>query len=198
MVGRNAGGTGIAATDMVSTDISEALHPLLRARYSPLAFDPDHRLNEAELVLLLEAARWAPSAGNSQPWAFLTGRRHDPSHELLTRHLAPSARRWATSASALVVNVAHRYVDDTDLAYSEFADYDLGQAVAHMTLQAQALGLACRQFRAFDLPALTAELRLGAGWEVVSMTAVGRPAHPDVPPRDRRALHTLRSDALAP
>jgi nitroreductase len=183
---------------MVSTDNSEALHPLLRARYSPAAFDPDHCLNEAELVLLLEAARWAPSAGNSQPWAFLTGRRHDPSYELLTRHLAPSARRWATSASALVVNVAHRYVDDTDLAYSEFADYDLGQAVAHMTLQAQALGLACRQFRAFDLPALTAELRLGAGWEVVSMTAVGRPAYPEVPPRDRRALHTLHSDALAP
>lgn len=67
-----------------------------------------------------------------------------------------------------------------------------------MTLQAQALGLACRQFRAFDLSRLTAELRLGAGWEVVSMTAVVRPAYAELPRRDRRALHTLRSDALAP
>ena len=78
-------------------------------------------------------------------------------------------------ASALVVYLAHRHVRDTDLAYSEFADYDLGQAVAHLTLQAQAMGLAGRQFRAFDLPALTVELGLKVGWEVVSMTAVGLP-----------------------
>jgi nitroreductase len=182
---------------MESADDSNRLHPLLGERYSPLDFDPACSLEDPELTLLLEAARWAPSAGNSQPWAFVIGRRDDPTHGLLTRHLAASARRWASPASALVVNVAHRHVGDTDLAYSEFADYDLGQAVAHMTLQAQAMGLACRQFRAFDLPALTAELGLKAGWEVVSMTAVGLPASLDVPPRGRRALDALLSDALA-
>ncbi len=183
---------------METVDDSKTLHPLLRARYSPLDFDPVHGLGDPELALLLEAARWAPSAGNSQPWGFVIGRRDDPSHNVLTRHLAASARHWAVSASALVVNLAHRYVEDTDLVYSEFADYDLGQAVAHMTVQAQAMGLACRQFRAFDLPVLTGELRLGAGWEVVSMTAVGRPAGVDVPPRYRRARDALLSDARAP
>lgn len=115
---------------------------------------------------------------------------------MLARHLAPSARRWALSASALVVNIARRRVGDTELAYSEFADYDLGQAVAHLTIQAQAMGLACRQFRAFDLDALSGELHLAAGWDVVSMTAVGRRVDVVDGRRERRDLAALRKDAL--
>lgn len=175
----------------------EHLHPLLRARFSPLDFDPGHRVTESEVDLLIEAARWAPSAGNSQPWAFVTARREEPAHDRLAAHLAPSSRRWATSASALVVNIVHRYVDDTDLQYSEFADYDLGQAVAHLTLQAQAMGLACRQFRAFDLVSLSRELGLAPGWEVMSMTAVGRPTAAQAGPRERRDPADLRTSAVA-
>jgi nitroreductase len=182
---------------MPGTDDHDLLHPLLRGRFSPLGFDADHRLEEAEVALLLEAARWAPSAGNSQPWAFVAARRDESTHAALARHLAPSSRGWATSASALVVNIAHRYVDDTDWAYSDFADYDLGQAVAHLTIQAQAMGLACRQFRAFDLPSLSADLRLAPGWEVVSMTAVGRPTVDQGLARERRDLDALSADALS-
>src|SRR5690242_18311821 len=131
------------------------LHPLLRSRFSPLAFDPDVALDDEGVDLLLEAARWSPSAGNSQPWAFVTAVRGTPEHATVANRLAPSSRRWAPSAGLLVVNIAHRHVEGTDLEFSEFADYDLGQAVAHMTIQAQALGLASRQFRAFDLEGLT-------------------------------------------
>jgi nitroreductase len=167
------------------------LHPLLRGRFSPLQFDTGHELTDADVELLLEAARWAPSAGNSQPWAFVVGRRGDHEHETIVGRLAPSTRRWAPQASALIVNIAHRTVDGSDLAYSEFADYDLGQAVAHLTLQAAAMGLACRQFRAFDADGLSVDLDVAPGWEVLTMTAVGRPAH-DVPTdRERRSLADL-------
>lgn len=176
--------------------IHEDLHPLLRARFSPLDFDPGHRIAESEVDLLLEAARWAPSAGNSQPWAFITARREEPTHDRMATHLAPSSRCWATSASALVVNIVHRYVDDTELQYSEFADYDLGQAVAHMTLQAQAMGLSCRQFRAFNLASLSQELGLAPGWEVMSMTAVGRPIASQAGRRERRDPEDLRASAV--
>lgn len=71
------------------------------------------------------------------------------------------------------MTLTRRHVDDTQLLYSEFADYDLGQAVAHLTIQAQALGLAARQFRAFDPEGLTEELRPDPGWAMVSMIAVG-------------------------
>jgi hypothetical protein len=72
-----------------------------------------------------------------------------------------------------VVNLAHRYVQDTDWDYSEFAKYDLGQAVAHMTFQAQALGLQARQFRAFDRAALAAEFDVPDHWEPTTMSALG-------------------------
>ena len=115
-----------------------------------MRFDPTAEVTEEDVETLLEAARWAPSAGNSQPWAFVVGRRGDATHARLAAHLAPSTRRWAPDAGVLVANLAHRFVKGTDWEYSEFALYDLGQAVAHMTVQALALGLHVRQFRAFD------------------------------------------------
>src|SRR5690242_10237919 len=117
------------------------LHPLLATRSSPLLFDLDHELTAADEEVLLEAARWAPSAGNSQPWLFHFRRRGTPGHDALVARLAPSSSRWAPAAGALVVNLAHATVEDTDWQYSEFSHYDLGQAVAHMTVQASAMGL---------------------------------------------------------
>jgi len=156
-----------------------ALHPLLAGRWSPTTFDPTHELTPAEVNLLLEAARWAPSAGNSQPWAFIVGRRGDDAHGRLVRHLAGSAARWATTAALLVANLSHRFVEDTDWEYSEFALYDLGQAVAHMTVQARALGLHVRQFRAFDRDGVAAEFSVPGHWEVTTLSAVGRVARAD-------------------
>jgi nitroreductase len=178
-------------------DESTELHPLLSRRWSPLRFDDTHTLSVDHVALLLEAARWAPSAGNSQPWAFVVGRRGDDVHRRLSAHLAPSARRWAPTAALLVANLCHRLVESTDWEFSEFALYDLGQAVAHLTLQAQSMGLAVRQFRAFDRDGLAADFAVPAHWEVTSMAAVGRPAAADEPPpsdapsRQRRSLEEI-------
>lgn len=74
----------------------------------------------------------------------------------------------------LVVNLAHVYVEDTPAwEYSEFARYDLGQAVAHMTIQGLAIGLDAHQFRAFDRDAVALEFEVPEHWEVTSMTAFG-------------------------
>ena len=167
------------------------LHPLLAGRWSPARFDPEHEVSEAALASLLEAARWAPSAGNSQPWSFLAGRRGDPVHARLVRHLAGSSARWAPDAGLLVANLCHRYVEETDWDYSEFALYDLGQAVAHMTVQAQAVGLSARQFRAFDRAGLAAEFGVPANWEVTTMTAFGRAPRAAGTDRDRRSLDEI-------
>lgn len=176
----------------------DGIHPLLAERFSPAAFDPAGTVDDRAVELLLEAARWAPSAGNSQPWAYVVCRPGEAEYARVVRHLAASSARWARDAGLLVVALAHRYVDDTKLTYSEFADYDLGQSVAHLTVQAQAMGLAAHQFRAFDLEALTAELRPGPGWEVVSMIALGRPSGPPPPTRARRSTTDLRSAPWAP
>jgi nitroreductase len=179
-------------------DRTPDLHPLLARRWSPLGFDESHTLPVDEVLVLLEAARWAPSAGNSQPWAFVVGRRGDRVHERLVGRLAPSARRWAPGAALLVANLSHRLVESTDWEFSEFSHYDLGQAVAHLTLQAQALGLGVRQFRAFDRDGLAADFEVPEHWEVTSMAAIGRsplegesPTTADSPSRRRLSLDEI-------
>jgi hypothetical protein len=107
--------------------------------------------------------------------------------------LAASSRRWAPQAALLVVNVCHRYVEGTDWDSSEFAEYDLGQSVAYMTLQAYSMGLSARQFRAFDRDAVQQELALPAHWVAMTMTAIGRPAEAaPVDGRVRRPLADMR------
>ena len=158
---------------MSSTDLSD----FARERFSPLAFDDHHVIAAAEVEALLEAAGRAPSAGNSQPWAFVVGVRGDAVHQRMVRHLARSSAQWAPTASLLLANLSRQFVDDSDLEYSEFARYDLGQAVAHLSFEAHARGLAVHQFRAFDRHAVAAEFGIPRSWEVTTMAAVGVPAH---------------------
>jgi nitroreductase len=158
-------------------------------RWSPTAWDSTHVIAEADVERLVEAARWSPSAGNSQPWSFVTARRDDDLHQRLVPLLAASSRRWAPQAALLVVNVCHRYVEGTDWDFSEFAEYDLGQSVAYLTLQALSMDLAARQFRAFDRERVQRELGLPAHWVAMTMTAIGRPA--DSAPADGRVRRPL-------
>jgi nitroreductase len=169
-----------------------SLHPLLTTRWSPTVFDASASVDPSGVELLVEAARWAPSAGNSQPWGFIVGPRGSDEHARLASHLAGSSSRWAPTAALLVANLAHRYVEGTDWEYSEFALYDLGQAVAHMTVQAQAVGLSARQFRAFDRDGVAAEFGVPAHWEVTTMTAFGRAPRVAAAERDRRAVDEIR------
>ncbi|MGN6869263.1 MAG: nitroreductase family protein [Solirubrobacteraceae bacterium] len=156
--------------------MTPSLHPLLARRWSPTRFDTAHEIGEDEIEVILQAARWAPSAGNSQPWAFIVARRGTEEHARLVRYLAGSSAAWAPSASLLVGNLSHRLVEDTDWEFSEFSVYDLGQAVAHMSIQAQALGLHVRQFRAFDRDGIAKEFAVPAHWEVTTLAAIGRAA----------------------
>jgi len=112
------------------------VHPLLAERWSPRGFDRAHELGDDSLTALLEAARWAPSAQNSQPWRFLVTRRGDQARDRLFAALAPGNQAWAGAASALVL-VAARTADDDGRPQSH-ALYDTGQAVAALVTQAQA------------------------------------------------------------
>ena len=182
--------------------MNRSLHPLLASRWSPTRFDPAHEIAQEEIEVLLQAARWAPSAGNSQPWAFIVARRGTAEHTRLSRHLAGSSAAWAPSASLLVANLSHRLVEDTDWEFSEFSVYDLGQAVAHMSIQALAIGLHMRQFRAFDREGIAKEFAVPGYWEVTTLAAIGRAAPAsgrtsalddsgDSPVRVRRALDEI-------
>jgi nitroreductase len=148
------------------------VHPLLAERWSPRGFDRSHELDDVALCTLLEAARWAPSAQNSQPWRFLVTRRGEESHSRLFAALAPGNRAWAGTASALVL-VAARTIGD-DSGPQPWALYDTGQAVAALVTQAQADGLAVHQMGGFDSAAVRAEFGLGDTLTPVVVLAIGR------------------------
>jgi nitroreductase len=146
------------------------LTPLLAFRWSPRAFDPDAELTGDEAASLLEAARWAPSTGNTQPWRFALGHRQDETWKRILVSLPDADQGWARHASALVLG-AHT-------GETERAAYDLGQAIAHLTVQATALGLHVRQLARFDRAALVAELDLADGIRPLVVAAVGRLGDP--------------------
>jgi nitroreductase len=181
------------------------VHPLLAERWSPRGFDRAHEIGDEALAALLEAARWAPSAQNSQPWRFLVTRRGEPAHDRLYAALAPGNQAWAGAASALILVAARTAGDDG--RPQPWALYDTGQAVAALVTQAQADGLSVHQMGGFDTDAVRAELGLGEILTPVVVLAVGRHdgeaglpeplAAREAAPRTRRPLGDLLLPAPA-
>src|SRR5439155_18488665 len=114
----------------------------------------DRPVDAQSLCVLLEAARWAPSANNSQPWRFGVARRGEPVFDALVAALAPGNQVWAPDAGALILVAAQTVGDDG--REQPWALYDAGQAAAHLTVQAQAQGLAVHQMGGFDPDAVSA------------------------------------------
>jgi len=141
-------------------------------RWSPRAYDRTAELTDADVRTLLEAARWAPSAMNLQPWRFIVARRGSAAFAAIHDALMGFNQAWADSAAALIVNVAET-VDEAG-APRPWAKYDLGQAVAHMTVQAQHDGLHTHQMGGFDGARLAEAFGLRDGLEIVSITAIGK------------------------
>jgi hypothetical protein len=157
------------------------LHPLLAGRWSPCGFDSRHDVGRAEIASMLEAARWAPSESNGQPWRFVVGRRDDEPYKRIFECLGADEQRWAWRASALIVA---GYA--TGAADRPGAAYDLGQAVAHLAVQAMALRLHTHQMAGFDGARLHRELELPFDVTVHTIVAVGRLGDPATLPGDLR------------
>jgi nitroreductase len=154
------------------------IHELIRRRWSPRAF-LDLPVEPDKLLSLFEAARWAASASNEQPWAFLVATQEDTkNYEDMLGVLVDFNRGWANKAPALILAFAHT-VFEKDGRPNRHALYDLGQAAAHLALQATALGLTTHQMAGFNAEAARERFAVPAGWEPVSVIALGYAGDPD-------------------
>lgn len=172
-------------------ETSTPIHPALAERWSPRSFVPTEPIDETALTAALEAARWAPSANNSQPARFIVGRRGSAVFDTIAANLLGFNQAWAATAGALIVGIAE--TTDDEGKPRRFAEYDLGQALAHLTVQAQHDGLHAHQMGGIDAAALTAAFTLPANQVPLTVTALGTLGTPEALPDE-----ALRSRETAP
>lgn len=172
------------ATDR-SAPVDRPVHPLFRDRWSTLAY-ADEPVEEETLASLLEAARWAASSFNEQPWSFLVARREDDeSFQRMLSTLAEGNRAWAKDAPVLMVSLA-KTAFDRDGRPNAHAWHDVGQAAAHLALEAAARDLSVHQMAGFDADRVRELYDVPEGVEPVAAIAVGHPGDPDDLPEDLR------------
>jgi nitroreductase len=162
--------------------------PVFPRRWSPRAFSgaPIHR---DVLFSLFEAARWAPSSNNAQPWRFLYALRESEAWPLLFDLLTPSNRRWACNASALGVllsRTTHVKSGATEATALVSHSLDAGAAWASLALQAVLMGWSSRAIGGFDREGARQVLAVPADYHIEIVIAVGRQADSGVLPVDIR------------
>lgn len=153
------------------------IDPLFLERWSPRAFT-DEIISEAELKALFEAARWAPSSYNSQPWRFIYARRGTAHWQTLLGLLNEFNQSWAKNAAALVVIVSKETMalpGKTEEVPSYSHSFDAGAAWANLALQAVRLGWQAHGMVGFDRGRALSELKVPTGYRVEAAVAIGKP-----------------------
>ena len=161
------------------------IHDLLRRRWSPRTF-ADRPVEPEKLRSLLEAARWAPSSFNEQPWAYLVATRNDPEeYARLLSVLVEGNIAWAQRAPVLMLSLAKLNFERTGKP-NRHAFHDVGLASANLVIQATALGLAVHQMAGFHAEKARELYGIPADWEPVAAIALGYPGEADSLPEPIR------------
>jgi nitroreductase len=167
------------------------VHEIIQNRWSPRAFS-DKPVSPEILRSLFEAARWAPSSSNEQPWAFIVGTKDDPeTHNKVLSTLVEFNQAWAKHGPVLAIAVSEMEFARNKTP-NRNAFYDTGSAVAHLTTEATSRGLFVHQMAGFDPHKAIEVFHIPKGWEPIAVFAIGHPGDPNVLP------DKLRERELAP
>jgi nitroreductase len=180
-------------------ETSVPIHDLLAERWSPVVFD-GRPIEPQALRALLEAARWAPSSFNEQPWAYIVSRREDHAEFEKLASVLVEGNAWARQASLLILSVAKLDFDHNGKP-NHHAWHDVGMSSLQMIIQAVAFGLRAHQMAGYNAKKARELFSIPEGWEPVAMMAIGY-HDPDGPapeglrkreasPRRRKALESF-------
>jgi nitroreductase len=181
---------------MTRAETSVEIHDLIAERRSPRSLDESAVISNDDLVAMLEAARWAPSANNLQPWRLIAGKRDDSNFTALLECLVPFNQSWSKRAAAFIA-IAGVPTQEDGKAIPTFM-YDCGLAAAQLTIEAHHRGYVIHQMGGFDHEKAAA---LFDGAVPIVIMAVGKQAPADqlegaaydreVAPRSRKDLSEI-------
>jgi nitroreductase len=165
------------------------IHDIIQARWSPRAFDPNKHVSNDDLLALMEAARWAPSCFNDQPWRFVVCDKNTnaDSWQNALATLGERNQLWAKNAPVLLLSVAMKNFNHNDKP-NRWAMYDTGAAAANLCLQATALGLVVHQMGGFDGEKACKVFNLPSDCTPMAMMAIGYQADATVLDEDFKAI----------
>jgi nitroreductase len=171
----------------ISTDYM--IHPLLVERRSPRAFAAD-MIEPEKLQRIFEAARWAPSSSNEQPWRFIVGiKGNGPTYDKIFSALSERNRNWAQSAPVLAIGVAKKTLSHNGNP-NRFHQYDTGQAVAYLTMQAMAEGVFIHQMGSYSAAQARELFNIPDDFEPMAALVLGYLGDPTILPEDLRERET--------
>ena len=142
-----------------------------------------------DLKSLFEAARWAPSSYNAQPWRILYARRDSKHWDTFFNLMVEGNQNWAKDAGALLVFISRTHFDFNGKP-SVTHSFDTGAAWENLALQGWLKGLVVHGMQGFDYERARADLNIPEGFQVEAMAAIGKPADPSTLPEDLRAKET--------
>ena len=147
--------------------------PLIKKRWIPREFDPVKNICQEDLNLLFEAARWAPSSYNEQPWSFIVATKENSDEfKKIISILMTGNKAWASQASALVLTVASLRSSHSG-SENFHALYDLGASVANLTTEATELNICVHQMGGFHHDSAKVVFKLPEMYSPVSVLAIG-------------------------
>lgn len=150
------------------------IHPQFPERWSPRAFSSEE-ISDETLKTGFEAARWAPSASNSQPWRFMYSRRGTPTWDLFNSFLVEANRNWASKASALVIILSKKDFKSGDkVAFSESHSFDTGSAWMSFALEINKLGWFTHCMAGIHHAQIKSEFKIPDNFTIEAMVAVGK------------------------
>jgi nitroreductase len=153
------------------------IHKIISDRWSPVAFS-DETLSDKQIMSLFEAARWAPSSYNAQPWRFIYGKKGENTYDALFNLLSEGNKAWAGTAPLLVLGMAET-IFPTRNTSNRFALYDTGMAVGNLLAQATSMGLLVHQMGGYDANKARDVFTLPESWEALAIMAIGYKGNPD-------------------
>jgi nitroreductase len=172
------------------------VHELIRSRWSPRIYS-SKEVSSEELARLFEAARWAASSSNEQPWRFIVGRKGDETYKKIFASLVEFNQMWVKTAPVLALSVAKKTFTSNG-SPNPYNLHDTGAASAYLALQATADGLHIHSMAGLDREQVRASFAIPSDYEIGAAIAIGYFGNPDdlpermrkneVAPRERKPL----------